>query len=243
MSGGILDYETYWSPDPKGLGNLDRLVDLFNEVSRDYRVVLFPPSGSIHPMNREMHDALSAFSEKDRFIPCAYINPNLYDAVEELDTAVNEYGFRGMKLMPTIHRYNVDCVVTHPIMRKARDLAIPVTIHSSSEGCYPQLIGRLAESFPDVPIIMDHSGYRYFQAEALEVGRRHKNLYFGLSLVTEPAYIDQVSSKIGVDKLIYGSNAPAGIPKIGLMVYEYTELATEEKELALGKNLAGLLRL
>lgn len=243
MSARILDYETYWSPEPNGRGNLDRLVELFNEVSRDYRAVLFPPSGSIHPMNKEMHDALAGFPEEDRFIPCAYINPNLYDAVEELDTAINEYGFMGMKLMPTIHRYNVDCVVTHPIMRKARDLAVPVTIHSSSEGCFPQLIGRLAENFPDVPVIMDHSGYRYFQKEALEAGRRHKNLYFGLSLVTEPAYIDQVSSMIGADRLIYGSNAPAGVPKIGRMVYEYTKLTEEEKEMAHGKNLAGLLRL
>jgi len=241
MRSTILDYETYWNPEPRGSGNLNRLVELFDEVSRDYRAVLFPPSGTIHPMNNEMHEALKDFPKRDRFIPCAYINPNLYDSVDELEIAVKEYEFRGVKLMPTIHRYNVDSVVTHPVMKKARDLGIPVTIHSSGEGGYPRLIGKLAEEFPDVPIIMDHSGYRYFQAEALEAGSKHKNLYFGLSLVTEPAYIDRIATQIGAERLIYGSNAVGGIPKIGLMVYEYTKLTEAQKALALGKNLARLL--
>jgi len=241
MLSSILDYETYWNPEPKGSGNLSRLVELFDEVGRDYRAVLFPPSRTIRPLNKEMHEALMDFPERERFIPCAYINPNLYDSVDELQTAVKEYEFRGMKLMPTTHRYNVDSVVAHPVMKKARDLGIPVTIHSSGEGGYPRLISRLAEEFPDVPIIMDHGGYRNWQEEALEAGRKHKNVYFGLSLVTEPVYNDRIATEIGADRLIYGSNAVGGIPKIGLMVYEYTRLTEAQKELALGKNLARLL--
>ena len=243
MSSTIFDYETYWNPESKGFGNLNRLLELFDEVSPNYRAVLFPPSGTVHPMNKEMHAALNDFQNKNRFIPCAYINPNLYDSVEELEISVREYRYKGMKLMPTIHRYNADCIVTHPVMKKARDLGIPVTIHSSSEGCYPNLIGKLAEEFPDVPIIMDHSGYRYFQKEALEVGKKHKNIYFGLSLVTEPGYVDEIAVKIGAERIIYGSNAVGGIPKIGLMVYEYTKLTEEQKKLALGRNLARLLKI
>jgi predicted TIM-barrel fold metal-dependent hydrolase len=145
--------------------------------------------------------------------------------------------------MPTRHRYNVDCMVTHPVMKKARELGLPVTIHSSSEGGYPSLIARLAEKFPDVPIIMDHSGYRYFSAEALEAGKKHKNLYFGMAVVVEPGFIDEVARQIGPERIIYGSNAETGIPRIGLMVYEYTKLSGEEKEMALGRNLAGLLKI
>ena len=239
----ILDYETYWNPEPRPSGNLTRLVQLFDEVGQDYRAVVFPPSATVHPLNKEMHEALRTSPHHDMFVPCAYINPNLYNSVEELEIAVKKYGFRGMKLMPTTHRYNIDCVVTHPVMEKARELKIPVTIHSSSEGAYPRLIGKLAEAFPDVPIIMDHSGYRYFRNEALEVGGRHENIYFGLSLVTEPGYIDEIATRIGADRLIFGSNAAGGIPKIGLMVFEYTRLTKEQKEMALEENLARLLNL
>jgi len=237
----ILDYETYWSPE--GGGNLRRLVELFDEVNRDYRAVLFPPSRDQHPRNGELHEALDGFPDRDRFVPCAYINPNLYDAPEQLETAVEGFGFRGMKLMPTIHRYNVDSLVTHPVMGKALDLGVPVTIHSSGEGGYPRLIAKLAGAFPDVPIVMDHSGYRYFRAEALEAGKDHENVYFGLSLVAEPGYIDLIASEVGADRLIFGSNAQGGIPRIGVLVFEYTNLSEEEKRLALGDNLARLLNL
>ena len=90
---------------------------------------------------------------------------------------------------------------------------------------------------------MDHSGYRYFQREALEAGSNHKNIYFGLSLVAEPGYIDRIASMVGADRLIFGSNATGGIPRIGIMVFEYTKLTAEEKELAKGKNLARLLNI
>jgi predicted TIM-barrel fold metal-dependent hydrolase len=237
----ILDYETYWNP--AGGGNLGRLVELFDEASPDYRAVLFPPSRDLYPKNRGLHEALAAFSERERFIPCTYINPNLYDAVGELETAVESYGFMGMKLMPTIHRYNVDSEVTRPVMEKARDLGIPVTIHSSGDGGYPSLISRLAGEHPDVPIIMDHSGYRYFQGEAIEAGKLYENIYYGLSLVVEPAYIDRIAGEVGADRLIYGSNAAGGVPMIGLMVFDYTNLTEEEKKLAKGENLARLLNL
>jgi len=237
----ILDYETYWTP--AGGGNLERLIKLFDEASPDYRAVLFPPSRDVHPRNRGLHEALTAFPQRERFIPCAYINPNLYDAVGELETAVERYGFRGIKLMPTIHRYNVDSEVTRPVMEKARDLGIPVTIHSSGDGGYPRLISRLAGEHPEVPIIMDHSGYRYFQGEAIEAGKANENIYFGLSLVAEPPFIDRIASEVGADRLIFGSNAAGGIPRIGLMVFDYTNLTEEEKALAKGKNLARLLGL
>jgi hypothetical protein len=194
-------------------------------------------------LNKELYETLQKFSFKDEFIPCAYINPNLYDAVEELETSVNKYRFKGMKLMPTRHRYNVDSIVTHPVMEKAEKLGIPVTIHSSSEGGYPWLISELATKFPKVSIIMDHSGYRYYQAEAIKAGKKNSNVYFGLSLVSEPSFIDRIAREVGADKLIYGSNAAGGIPKIGLSVYDYTNLSDNEKAMALGGNLRKLLRI
>ena len=243
MTYKILDYETYWRPGPGPFGNLDALIRLFNEVSDDYRAVIFPPSADIHPKNKELYLALKDYPEKDRFIPCAYINPNLYDAVDELERAIQDYGFRGVKLMPTAHRYLVDSQVTHPVMEACRDLGLPVTIHSSSEGGYPHLIGKLAAAFPEVPIIMDHSGYRYFRREAMEAGRQHANLYFGMSCVIEPSYIDQVAEEIGGGRVVFGSNAQGGIPQIGVMVFHYTALSDADKARALGANLAQLLRI
>jgi predicted TIM-barrel fold metal-dependent hydrolase len=237
----ILDYETYWNGEKASFGNLGQLVNLFEEVDEEYKAVIFPPSANIHPLNKELFEIIRDFPDNDKFIPCAYINPNLHNSVEELQFAVENYGFKGMKLMPTIHRYNVDSIVTYPVMEKAEELEIPVTIHSSSEGGFPSLISKLAGEFPKVPIIMDHSGYRYYRSEAIEAGKSNDNIYFGLSLVAEPAFINRIAKEVGTDRLIYGSNAAGGIPRIGLMVFEYTELTEKEKKRALGENLRKIL--
>jgi predicted TIM-barrel fold metal-dependent hydrolase len=71
----------------------------------------------------------------------------------------------------------------------------------------------------------------------------HENLYFGLSLVVEPGFIETIAERIGPDKLIYGSNATGGIPNIGVKVFDYTGLSESEKEMAIGKNLMNLLKL
>jgi len=95
----ILDYETYWNPE--GGGNLRRLVELFDEVSRDYRAVLFPPSRDQHPRNRELSEALDSFPDRDRFVPCAYINPNLYDAPGALPPTSSRGRSDGRTAMPS----------------------------------------------------------------------------------------------------------------------------------------------
>ena len=80
----ILDYETYWNGEKASFGNLRQLVNLFEEVDEEYKAVIFPPSANIHPLNKELFEILRDFPDNDRFIPCAYINPNLHNSVEEL---------------------------------------------------------------------------------------------------------------------------------------------------------------
>jgi predicted TIM-barrel fold metal-dependent hydrolase len=237
----ILDYETYWRENG-AYGNLDMLVKLFDEVSKDYRAVIFPPA-TIYPKNREMFKALRAYPASSRFIACAFINPTIKTALQELDIAIRKYCYKGLKLMPRIHRYNVDSLLLDPIIEKAREFRIPVTIHSSDEGGYPWQIEKLAERFPDIPIIMDHAGYRSYQIEAIEAAKRRGNLYLGTSLITEPRSIERMVSEVGADRVVFGSNADTGIPRIGVLVFEYTRLSQMEKDLILGKNLARLLNL
>jgi hypothetical protein len=59
-------------------------------------------------------------------------------------------------------------------------------------------MSKLGEVFPDVPIIMDYSGYLYFRSDVLETRRKNDKIYFGMSCVIEPTYIGQVTEEIGV---------------------------------------------
>ena len=109
---------------------------------------------------------------QERLIGCACVNPNYEGAAMELRRAIGEWGLRGLKLMGFRQRFFVDSAVVDPLMREARELGIPVTIHSGGSPCLPEAIGNLAERYPEVTIIMDHMGYPGHTQEALEVATR-----------------------------------------------------------------------
>ena len=154
----IIDCEMYQLGSPLagktfGLAGLERLA---REASVDKAVVV--ADGGVAPKNRELAEELAAMpSVRGLLYGCAWINPQFGDdAVRELEVAVKEWGFVALKLMPTHHAFRSVSAVAHPLMRKAQELRIPVTIHSGTFFCHPLEIGVLAEAFPQVPVVMDH---------------------------------------------------------------------------------------
>ena len=66
-------------------------------------------------------------------------NAGFYPArmTAEEDEAVRTLGFKGLKLMPSVYGYPIESAVVDPVMRKAAELRIPVTIHSGGIHCMP----------------------------------------------------------------------------------------------------------
>ena len=161
----------------------------------------------------------------------------------QLERAVKEWGFRAAKLMPTLHAVNLVGQVAHAAMRKARELGIPVTIHSAGSPAHPLEIGVLAEAFPDVPVIMDHMGYRNHVGAAIAAAKRAPNLYLMTTAVMEPHCIQDAVREIGAHRVVFGSNGPAVRPSTQILVIKQAELAPADERKVLGENAARLLRL
>ncbi len=72
--------------------------------------------------------------DQPRLIGCALINPLMGgDAIVDLERSVNEFGFRGVKLMPAFYHYPIESEIVDPVMNKAAELDLPVTIHSGNK--------------------------------------------------------------------------------------------------------------
>jgi predicted TIM-barrel fold metal-dependent hydrolase len=218
------------------------LEDLCRAAGVDKGVMM--PEVAIRPKNKELAETLGSAAARQKFIGCAWINPQLGDeAVRELETAVKDWGFRGLKLMPTHHAFRSVGKVPYPLMRKAEELGIPVTIHSGTFFSHPLEVGELAAAFPKVPVIMDHMGYRYYVAEAIAAARRVPNIYLATTAVMEPHWIRQAVREIGADRVIYGSNAPHVWPSTQLLVVRQAELAEADERKVLGEVAARLYRI
>ena len=244
----IVDCEVYYhGPDRRVGGKLfgvEHLEALCREAAVDRAVLM--PAPTFRPRNRLVVEALHAAppQARARFLGCALVNPHFGDeAIDELERAVKEWGFRAAKLMPSLHAVSLVGGLAHAAMRKAQELRVPVTIHSAESPAHPLEIGVLAEAFPEVPVIMDHMGYRNHTRAAIAAAKRASNLYLMTTAVMEPHVIQDAVREIGAHRVVFGSNGPAVRPSTQILVIRQAELPPAEERQVLGENAARLLRL
>jgi predicted TIM-barrel fold metal-dependent hydrolase len=202
------------------------------------------PQSDDPPDNRWLNGLIKE-NGSPRLVGVAIVNPRRgEEALADLEEAVRDFGFRGLKLMPTVYGYPIESPVVDPVMRKAAELGIPVTIHSGGIHCMPSEIALLAARHPDVPIIMDHMGYRYYVEQAIAAAKVLPNIYLGTATANnEPGNVLRAMREIGPERVVYGSNWPASYPDLAVAALERLDLDPAWRRMLMGDTLARLYRL
>ncbi|NPV68422.1 MAG: amidohydrolase [Anaerolineae bacterium] len=178
----------------------------------------------------------------DRLIPYCSVNPWQPDAVEEIRKCVEDWGFKGLKLHPTINGFHLsDHGLVDPLFSAARDLHIPIIVHGASD-LYnsPPEFAEMARAFPQVPLMMAHMGFFWSVDQAIDYAKELPNLYLETSRA--PIFeIAEAVKRLGPEKVIWGTDSP-------FVDYEWEfkkmERATPSRtgyEKIVGGNLAALL--
>lgn len=115
----------------------------------------------------------------DRIIPFCWIEPTLPDAVQELEHAIVDLGFKGVKMIPN-HWYPTDEAV-FPVYEKVQELGVPILFHSGilfghrdgSRFCRPAFFEALI-NFPRVRFALAHIGWPWVD-ECLAVAGRFRS--------------------------------------------------------------------
>jgi len=230
------DFEAYLGEG----GTLDDLLAMEDAAGIE-RIVLMP-SPVMRPDNRAIAEAARG---NDRIIPCACVSPALGDeAAQELERALGADDMRGLKLMPPKHGYKINEAIVDPIMEIARAHGVPVTIHSQNSPAHPLEIAVLAGRFPDIPIIMDHMGHRYWGESAVEAARQRDNIWLGTTISAfEPAMVQAAVDAIGAKRVVFGSNAPRAYPDLAVESIRRLKLPDADEAAIFGDNLATIYRL
>jgi len=178
-----------------------------------------------------------------RLIPFCSVNP--WDrglAVEEIRHCVEDLGFKGLKLHPTIHGYRLgDHGLMDPIFSAARDLGIVVTSHGASD-LYnnPAEFAEMARSYPEVPLLMVHMGVFWLTDLAIEKASEHLNLFLDTSRA--PIFeIAQAVREAGPEKVIWGTDSPFVDYEWEFKKMSRVSDSREAYELVVGGNIARLL--
>jgi len=156
--------------------------------------------------------------ERKRFIPFASINPVTTSNLEEhLEKYVKEMGFRGLKLYPTYQHFFPNQQEIYPLYEKALELNVPIMFHTGSS-IYrnsklkygdPLHLDDVATDFPELKIVMAHSGRGFWYDRAFFLSRLHKNLYMEISGLPPQKLLHYFPElEKNADKVIFGSDWP-----------------------------------
>ena len=217
----------------------------------DYAVALAELSPVTTGMLGNDH-VMQLSQEVDCLTPFCSINPFLVaDLGGELQRHVTEMGFRGLKLYPTYQHFYPNANRLYPLYAKAEELGVPVMLHTGSSifrGARikygdPLYLDDVAVDFPDLVLVMAHSGRGFWYDRAYFLAKLHANLHMEISGLPPQRLLDYFPELERVaDKVIFGSDWP-GMPHIKRNVEIIRGLALEEetKEKILGGNAARIL--
>jgi predicted TIM-barrel fold metal-dependent hydrolase len=113
----------------------------------------------------------------DRLIGIANCDPiGGLKAVKEIDKAIDKFGFRGVKLFLTYEKLKLNDKRIWPVWERIQELDVPVLVHTGgfsprptapSEWQNPTLLDEVGNAFPDLKLVMCHSGHTWYQQAAM----------------------------------------------------------------------------
>lgn len=189
----------------------------------------------------------------DIFIPFCTINPHLVNNPAQELKKYLEQGAKGLKLYPSYNHFYPHERIMYPAYAVAQERKLPLLIHTGSsifkgskiKYADPIHIDDVASDFPELPIIMAHSGRGLWYEKAFFLSRLHPNLYLEISGLPPKNLLDYFPGmEKNIDKFIYGSDWP-GIKTISsnIEAIKGLPLAEESIKKILHDNAARLLRL
>ena len=124
----------------------------------------------------------------DTLIGFLSVDPTQPGWQDEMRQGHQEFGLRGIKLLPMYAGFNPHDSELDPLWEYATRHQLPVLLHTGTtfvaqapiECTLPRHIDPVATRFPEVRIIMAHLGHPY-EGEAIVVARKHRHVYCDLS--------------------------------------------------------------
>jgi predicted TIM-barrel fold metal-dependent hydrolase len=139
-------------------------------------------------------------------------------AVRELDRAVNELGFRALRVVPWLWKLPPNDKLYYPLYVKCIELGIPFCTQVGHTGpLLPSEPGRpvpyldeVALTFPELTIVAGHIGFPWTD-EMIGVAWKHDNVFIDTSAYL-PRYYPEPLLKFlctyGRHKVLFGTNFP-----------------------------------
>ena len=193
------------------------------------------------------HERIRDFAAKHpgRAYGLACFSPYMDDEAyaKSLRWAVEELGFKGVKLHPYAFCMSPNHPAAQKIFRLAEELDIPVMIHTGNgvPNALPSLCIPAARKYPRVKIVLAHAGGGMFGAEATVAAQECPNVYLETSWV--PVYeLAAMVAALGSERVMFGTDL---VNNVAVELAKYRSIGLKESQLewCMGKTAEKVFRL
>lgn len=235
----VIDAHTHLGDFPIFGESLDKygLISILDEYDIEKAVVSSLP-------NKLTLNAIEEYP--DRLSGLVRVNPLDEEAVDMIDTAIRDWGFKGVKMNPLFNNYLPDSKEVNPVMEKAKEHNVPVLIHCGHPPwSLPWSFERLAERYPDVTIVMAHMGHGHivYINGALDVAEDYENIMVDTAGVTMHSKIKEAVRRLGEGRVMYGSDLPLGHPAWEIPKVKISGLKKDELRKVLYQNAEDIYKI
>lgn len=207
----------------------------------------------VQQANEEL--ARDGASHGDRLIPIATLNPNYIAWQDDLKRCVETLGFRGLRLFPLYHRYEMHVGTGLELLNAAVEMNLPVQIPIRVVDPRQRhwldvdrmlTLDEIADAVRACPqgryVVLDHRGgptesFRQMRDEL------DATVYFDLS--REPVVFDDhgksLVESVGVDRLLFGTAMLHKPPEVALLRFERLPVDDAHRERIACQNAIDLL--
>jgi len=194
-------------------------VDVAVNFTVDWSILTGEPRVNNRDLNKHFADV--AKRHTGRFWPLFAIDPRRGDAVEQATEAIEKWGMKGLKIMPSAGFY-ADDPICFPLYEKCREWNVPIVFHSGGweihwQYAQPMYIASAAEAYPEVNMIMAHAGLESWP-QALLAASIMPNVFLDISLTGQWEYwlhreefyrwLRNMVDQAGPEKILFASDWP-----------------------------------
>jgi predicted TIM-barrel fold metal-dependent hydrolase len=201
---------------------------------------------------REIHELYAGWQQTmpGRFFAVVGVDPRRPDALDVVRRGVVDLGLKAVKLYPPCG-YFADDPVCHPVYELCLELGVPVVLHTAfigypHRGYYadPARVSGVQHLYPELRIVLAHSGFEFWIEEAIAVAAAHPHTYLELSnwnelIAKDRARLDQVLQlmirEVGAHKMLFASDYLGGRRQSGKgKIAEWVEYISKLEDLSSG---------
>lgn len=236
-------------------GTINDLYRQMESYGIDYSVLAnFAPKNVLHQNNLW---TLSTAKENSKFIPYISVHPEMDCDILELIENYFRLNAKGFKIHPNVQTFDIKHNVLKPVWELCDKQKIPVLVHCgpvstvcTNEYANFNVIEPFIGNYQSIPIILAHLGGGE-PDYVFRIAEKYPNIYFDTAITFSGKHcikrihdelwendekVVWVFRKIGIEKIIFGSDYPYGSPIDDVNRIIRLDLTDCEKRAILGKN-------